>query len=256
MLIATLIILLFGGGTFDLNFIDDMKKGVKEYVLDAERQKDVLVDIKSTKKLITNFNKGRKSHFKDFKKLNANRETSRDGFGVFFTILEQEREQHYTDLATARVDLASKIMVEEWQDIMKKSAEAVEQRQQKALKKEGKAEAKGKGHFVKTQKAIITNVADESSQQHLINQLDAFNANLQKLQHGLKSSNVKESDILVRKDASKADIQKLHTEMSKLRKSGLSALVEFHMLVKENTNEAEWKKVMKQFNKELSLTSV
>ncbi|MBE9549132.1 MAG: hypothetical protein IMF09_06945 [Proteobacteria bacterium] len=135
MIIATLIVLLFGGGTFDLNFIDDMKKGVKEYVIDAERQKDILIDVKSTKKLITDFNKGRKSQFKTFKKLNANRETSRDNFSDFFTILEQEREQYYADLATARVGLAGKIMADEWQDIMKQSAEAVEQRQQKAQKK-------------------------------------------------------------------------------------------------------------------------
>ncbi|MBE9549131.1 MAG: hypothetical protein IMF09_06940 [Proteobacteria bacterium] len=87
------------------------------------------------------------------------------------------------------------------------------------------------------------------------NQLDVFNANLQKLQHALKSSNVKENDVLVRQDASKADIQQLHADMGQLRQSGLSALVEFHMLVKENTNEAEWEKIMKQFNKELSLTS-
>jgi hypothetical protein len=235
-----------------------MKKGVKEFVVDSERQKDILVDVKSTKKLITNFNKGRKSQFKAFKKLNAHRETSRDNFSDFFTLLEQERKQYYADLATARVGLAGKIMADEWQDIMKKSAEAVEQRQQKARKKAEKAKAKGKekGYFAKTRKAINATVTDENSQQQLSHQLDVFNANLQKLQHALKSTNVKENDVLVRQDASREDIQQLHAEMSKLRQSGLNALVEFHMLVKENTDEAAWDKIMKQFNKEFSLTSV
>lgn len=39
----------------------------KEYVLDKERQKEILADIKGTKKYIKKFNKERKAYFKTFK---------------------------------------------------------------------------------------------------------------------------------------------------------------------------------------------
>jgi len=40
-----------------------------------------------------------------------------------------------------------------------------------------------------------------------------------------------------------------------MRRLIFDELIDFHMLVKENTTIAEWDKIMKAFNKELSITA-
>ena len=54
MLIATItaLAILFGGGTFETFFIDDLRKGVKEYVVEDERKDEILDDLKRSKKMI------------------------------------------------------------------------------------------------------------------------------------------------------------------------------------------------------------
>ena len=89
MLIATItaLAILFGGGTFETFFIDDLRKGVKEYVVEDERKDEILDDLKRSKKMIKSFNKERKAQFKEFKKLNSSQATGSDELTGFFLSL-------------------------------------------------------------------------------------------------------------------------------------------------------------------------
>lgn len=62
----TLITILFFGGVSEYFLIDKLEKGVKEYVVEKNRQKEILADLKTSKAFIKEFNKKRKSQSKTF----------------------------------------------------------------------------------------------------------------------------------------------------------------------------------------------
>jgi hypothetical protein len=70
----------------------------------------------------------------------------------------------------------------------------------------------------------------------------------------ISSINVKSNNVLVRKDATKEELKEMVEEMNVLRNLSFNQLLNFHMLVKENTSETEWDPIMKAFNKELTIS--
>ncbi len=86
MIVGTifLITVLFGGGLIDTFFIAELEKGVKEYVVDDARKKELTANIKSAKKSIKSFNKDRKAQFKVYKDINASRATTSEEFDELF----------------------------------------------------------------------------------------------------------------------------------------------------------------------------
>ena len=145
MLIATItaLAILFGGGTFETFFIDDLRKGVKEYVVDDERKDEILDDLKRSKKMIKSFNKERKAQFKEFKKLNSSRATGSDGLTAFFEKSMTTRGEYQHHLIDERLTVSAQITPDEWAAIIENSGHATDKRMQKAQKKLDKAEAKG-----------------------------------------------------------------------------------------------------------------
>ena len=256
MIIATVTMLaiLFGGGVLETYFIEDLNKGVKEYVLEEERKKEILADLKRSEMLIKEFNKQRTSQFKEFKKLNISRETSSDDLVAFFDQMLTERGTYQNRFIDDRLAVSEKIKPGEWDEIIRNSGHSAEKRKEKEQKKVDKAEAKGKKPFEKTRKAITGSVADTGKQQLLLERLDAMIGSFDKLAGDIAAINVNENDLLVRKDASRNEMKQFAEKMNGLRLSVFIHLVDFHMAVKENTDAVEWDNVMNVFNKDISLT--
>ena len=184
MLASLLLIYLLGGG-FDLAYLDDMQKGVKEYVTDAERRDNILADLKITKKAVKGYNKERKSQFKAFKELNASRETSREEFAHFLETLMSERKEVHRMLVEVRVGLAARITEDEWQAIVVKSGEAIDKRQEKAQKKIDKNKDKGREVFGKTHATIVSNISEDQKQGLLLDELNKLQVSLTMLTNEL-----------------------------------------------------------------------
>ncbi len=257
MLAAALMLIIFGGGgVFDLSYIQDMDKGVKEHILDDERREEIRAELKSTKKMVKGFNKGRKSHFKTLKNMNSSRETTSEEFMAFFEVLNGERAEFREKLIDARIELAKKITADEWTAIMEKSGESIAKRREKARKKSDKDKAKGREVFGKTREAILEEISDPGREQVLLTNLDAMKSSFVILGDKINALNTKENAILARHDAKRAEFEQLIDEVDGLRDSSFKQIMEFHSIVKENTNQEEWGKVMKQFNKDLGLTSL
>lgn len=231
-----------------------MRKGVKEYVIDVERRDNILADLKKTEKTIKGFNKERKSQFKAFKKMNAARETTREEFSHFLETLMSERKEARIMLVDVRIGLAARITEDEWQAIILKSGEAIGKRQEKAQKKIDKDIEKGREVFGKTHATIVNNISEDKKQNLLLDELNKLQVNLTILTNNINSVNVKEQSILARQDSEKAKFKQLAEELDSIRYSAFTQLIDFHVLVKENSNQEEWNKVMKQFNKDLDLT--
>lgn len=256
MIVATIAMLtiLFGGGVLETFFIEDMNKGVKEYVLEEDRKKVILADLKHSEKLIKDFNKQRESQFKEFKKLNTSRETNSDDLVTFFDQMLTERGQYQSRFIDDRIAVSEKIKPGEWDEIIKNSGHAAEKRKEKEQKRLDKAEAKGKEPFEKTRKAITGTVADTGKRQLLFGRLDAMIGSFDKLAGDIAAINVNEDDLLVRKDASRDEMMQFAEKINGLRLAVFRHLVDMHMTVKENTDAVEWDKIMTVFNKDITLT--
>jgi hypothetical protein len=257
MLIATItaLAILFGGGTFETFFIDDLRKGVKEYVVDDERKDEILDDLKRSEKMIKSFNKERKAQFKEFKKLNRSRATGSEELTGFFEKSMTTRGEYQHHLINERLTVSAKITPDEWSAIIDNSGHATDKRMQKAQKKLDKAESRGERPFDKTREVITEAVADSDTQQLLQGRLDAMLRSFEKLDSELSAVNVNESALLVDRDISRHQMQQVAEQMNEVRLAVFRHLVDFHMAVKEHTDATEWDQVMKQFNKDISLSA-
>lgn len=271
MIIGTIALLtiLFGGGLIDTFFVDKLDKAVKECVVDTERQKDIRADIKSTKKYIKQFNKGRKTQFKALQDLLASRTTTSVDFDDFYANLNTSRVEFQNTLIDNRLALLQKVEEDEWTSIVSFSGDVIDQREekidkdnQKALKKaednpdkatKKAAKAEEKQPFFKTRHAIIDTVNNVEKQKLMLKSLDDIMKASQEMERQIRSINVKDNDVIVRWDASREDLQQLAQKMNKLRRSSFKQLVQTHMVFKENTDESQWKTILKALNKDLNM---
>ena len=258
MIIGTiaLLTLLFGGG-LDYFFVEYIEKGVKEYVMEKDRKKEILADLKTSKKIIASYNKEREKKHKTFKKINISRETTKEELTSFFSELLEEREEYQNKMVDARITVNKQIKGDEWDSIMAFSKKSLNKEIEKKQKKLDKNKEKGKTFvpFVKTRKIITENIADKEKQQLLMSGLDKLINSIKELTSESSISNLYENKTLASKDATKDELINLSEKVNKMRQIIFNELINFHILVKQNTNATEWDKVMKTFNKELSITS-
>ena len=271
MIIGTIALLsiLFGGGLIDTFFVDKLDKAVKEYVVDTERQKDIRADIKSTKKDIKQFNKGRKTQFKALQDMLASRDATKEDFDNFYAELHIGRVEFQEKLINDRLSLTQKIQEDEWTSIVAFSGDVIDQREEKIDKKNQKAlkkaednpdkaikkaaKAEKKQPFFKTRQAIVDNVTNAENQTLMLKSLDDMMTASHELDRQIKSINVKDNDVIVRWDATKEELQQLAQKMNVLRRSSFKQLVQTHLIFKENTDESQWEIILKALNKDLDM---
>ncbi len=246
----TLITLLFSGGN-EIFFIDQLEKGVKEYVIDKDRQKDILFDLKTTKKLIVEFDKGRKPQFKTLKNNYKSQTTNDEDLHTFFDKLHKDRLAFQDKIIDYRLSVFNKIADDEWNSIIEYSEASVTKKTTKEQKKKSKNEVA----FEKTRKAIVNSLSDMNKQKAVIEGLDDMIDAFEGLGVKIESINVKENKILIQKDASKEELKKVLDEMNDLRHLSFDQLITFRSLVKENSNDVGWDSIMKAFTKEMSLST-
>ena len=255
MIVGTvaLLTILFFGGVNEAFLIDKLEKGVKEYVVEKEKQKDILADLKTTKKFIETFNKGRKSQFKKFIKLYKSPTTSNEDLQIFFDGLRKERLEFQDKIIDYRLTNLNKIEADEWKSIIENSKTTINEKIEKEEKKAGKNN--NEPVFEKTRNSIKSNISDLNKQKALIDGLDNMLNSAEGLQEKINSINVKENNILIKKEASKEELKMVLEEMNKLRNQSFTQLLTFRNLVKENSNDVEWEIIMKAFTKELSIST-
>ena len=246
---------MFGGGMNELFFIDKLDKGVKEYIIETERQKDIRANIKASKNSIKDFNKQRKKHLKTLQEMYRSVDTTAQEFTDFFDALRNERLEFQKLFISDRLAVVEKINPGEWDDIIQFSDKAVDKRQQKAEKKVAKAEAKGEQGFDKTRKSIANGVTDTNRQRALLAGLNGIQDEILGLSKQIEEINTTENEILVRRNASAGELQQIADDLNKLRDHSFDQLLDFRQLMMDNTSDKEWPKVARAFSKELELTA-
>ena len=141
MIVATVtaLIILFSGG-YEIFFAENVEKGIKEYVLEKDRRKELLDMTKEVKNRAKTYNKARKANYKDFKDLYTNYNASEDELNAFFENLTGIQRDYQNDFVDKRIEITERITDEEWANIVKLSEEAYQKKVDKQAKKKAENE--------------------------------------------------------------------------------------------------------------------
>ena len=249
MLVATVtaLIILFSGG-YEIFFAENVEKGIKEYVLEKERRKELLDLTKEVKKRAKTYNKERKSNYKDFEALYTNFNTSDDELNAFFEDLTEIQREYQEDFVEKRIEITDRITDDEWSNIIGLSREAY----QKKADKQAKKKQKTKDHFAKTRKQV-SEIAKAENRDAIADQLDSFTERVTEFEKAMKNVNVLESDLLVKKSNSKQELLQLYDEMNNIRKKAFEAVIGFHQTVRANSSPEQGEAVLSAFYKDLQI---
>ena len=242
----TLISMLFFGGIQQYFFVDKLEKGIKQFVEEKDRRKEILADLKNSKSTIDAFNKERKSNLKVFYAMNLNRDTKVNELEDFFKLSADERKLFQDKLINERLLVVSKINEEEWEKIIALSTENVQKQLEKSKKKQQK------DAFESLFKTIEKSISEQDRQAQAYALVKNFQNRYNQLNEKVQSVNTLENDLLNNKSTGAFEFEKFAEEVNLIRKTAYLAFIHFHFDVKEITNETEWTKIMKEFNKLIS----
>lgn len=245
--IATLFMMLFGGGSLDVFYIDKIEQGIKKEVVDKDRKKDLQNDLKEYNKAVKEFNKVKKDQIKDLKKKNLEKSTSEKWYMDFYESRMQERIELQKTFIYQRIALQQKITADEWEAIMKRASDETTKLAEKEERKEMKK--KGKNAFRLQENAIVDNVADQDRRMILLEALGVYEALYDQIHESYENINVNESVFLADKDASEEEMLILAELLNEQRVDLFKGNTVFLTVMQNNTTEDEWTPIMKAFNK-------
>ena len=239
--IALISMLFFGGVEYFL--MDELEKGVKTYVVEKDRRKEIEADLKVSMDIIKAFNKERKSQLKVFKEMNTNRDVTIKELDKFYNDRHDERSTLQDNVISARLKILPKLKEEEWEGIVKMSEETVIAKKEKASKK------KPKDIFSKVIKTINKTIEEEDKASKAVKLVNDFEVVRNTAIKSIESLNASDNEVLTKKNASFDELKKMVEGGMSFRKEAYIAFVDFHFQMKDITNETEWAKIMKEFNK-------
>jgi len=248
--IIALITVLFFGGPGEIFYVDNIEKGIKKNIDDKERKKEILADFKFTKSTIKDYEKIRKSEFKEFKTLYNNSTTSKVELELFFSSLQENRSEYQNKVIDQRILIFEKIQPEEWSNILASSITKSEKRIEKLNKKA----LKGKENYRKTQSKIESTIVNNDQKDEIIEALESFKKASDDLENTLRSINASDDKILADKNSGKDDLLKLVQNDSEKRVPFVKSVINFHQVVKENSSDEEFSTIIKTFLKEAEIS--
>lgn len=254
MLVAGLIALItaiFLGGPGEIFYVDNLEKGIKKHVVEKERKKDILKDIKYTKSIFKDFEKERKKDFKEFLEIYIDKNTTSEQLNSFFEELQNNRSGFQSKIVDQRLLIFAKIQPEEWSNILESSETIAGKRIAKVEKKT----SKGKEYNAKTKSLIESIITDNNQKTNLTVGLADVTKSTKDLEGLLLTINSAQNKILADKNSGKDELLEIITDDNNQRKPVLESLVNFHKIAKENCSDVEWDKIMKTFLKEIQMSS-
>lgn len=247
--ITALVILLSGG--FEVFFFENVEKGIKKYVEDKQRQKELLSDVKEAKSYVKSHNKYRKSEFKEFGKLLGTYETTSEDFNGFFSDVADKQREFEEKFIDYRIALIENVTDEEWAKMKELSDAEVQKQMSEASKKK----AKEKEAHKKTRKTIEKEIIDSDKRASVLKEFDHLQEHYDALVDKINRVNTVENEVITNKDASKSELLGVYASINEERKTLQDALVKFHEVVVANTAKETGEAVLKAFAKEIDLTS-
>jgi hypothetical protein len=227
--------------------VNELEKGVKKYVVDKDRKKEILAVTKATTDTIETFNKHRKNQEKEFRSMNRNRNSTRADFEKYFGDRAKERLDIQMIMIENRLRMYEKIKQDEWNSIIETEKEA----RQKMIDKLNKKIAKGNiiSPFTGMEKAIDQSIANEITKAELIETLDSFKSTHQSWVEKANDFSALDNEVLAKRDATREELVKEIMELNRFRMEMFSDIVDFRLSVSEKTNKEEWEALIEELDK-------
>jgi len=243
----SLLLSLFSGGSMEVFYIDKIEDGVNKYVSDKDQKKVLKAMLKDYNKAVEEFNKNRKKYLKTLEKQNLDKTTAVEWYTNFFSHPLAERRELQDLFIDQRIKLQQKISQDEWDNIMKMSTDEAIKLEKKEQKKSSKQ--KSKVFFEKQKDAIVANISDDEKLLLVLHELDAYEKNAKEIQENYDDINTNESDLLADKNATKKELGELANGLNDLRQKMYDNYMQFFLVLKNNTSDDEYEKIIKEFNK-------
>ena len=127
-ILAILIIFGVGGGPFGELMTKYTKDPIKETIIEEDRQKMALHELKSLKGAIKDFNKHVSKDIKQFDKLVKNYESTPEQFDQMISGVFTKRKQEVEKLWQQRSAMLTHIKADEWQTIVSSAKAKMEEK--------------------------------------------------------------------------------------------------------------------------------
>ena len=116
-------------------------------------------------------------------------------------------------------------------------------------KKEKASKKKPKDIFSKVIKTINKTIEEEDKASKAVKLVNDFEVVRNTAIKSIESLNASDNEVLTKKNASFDELKSMVEGGMSFRKEAYIAFVDFHFQMKDITNETEWAKIMKEFNK-------
>ena len=248
MLIGLLITILFFSEVEELFFIKEMDKAVKENVVDKDRQKTILAELKVLDKGISEYNKKRKKVVKEFKAMSMDRNITRAEFDTVAYSIHGERLENQELVIQTRRKVQELIEPDEWQGIIDFAEERFEKESAKKKKKQEKGKLKAKIDFEKFAQKVDKTITDPQKKEKINALYKQVRVSLNELNQRLEDLNVAESETIAAKTLTESEMRRIFGKTNELRKTSYEKYMALRFELLELTDEHEWKAVIQEFN--------
>ena len=247
MIIALIISILSGGGSLEVFYIDKIELGVKKYVTDKDRKKELQVFFKEYQKTYKSYNKGMRKDLKVYKKQNLDRAVAISWYEDFFKKRLDETVKVQHDFIEYRINLQNNIYVEEWTQIME-FASSAETKEQEKMEKQARKNS-DKDLMYKLRETANENIVNPTSKTEVLAAWEIFKKDYDATVETYDHINVEDSETLVNKNVAEEEMKGIIVKLDSIRAKMYVAHIGFLKVLKENTSNEEYQAIMKEFNK-------
>lgn len=238
--------ILFGGGSPEIFYVDNIDKGVKKYVVDKDIKKELTDTLKWTTKAVEDFRKEQKRQIKELKTMNLNKNATKALYLAFFDLKNKERLELHAEVIDMRAYVQTRIKPDEWKQIMDMAEASAEKTNDKSEKKDAKKPA---DTFKDLKNTVTKHVTDADRQAIILDAVDMYELAFNKAKKIMEDNDVENRSLLSDQNATKADMFAFHKALAKVRNDYYAAYMVFYFVVQETTNEGEFTPIIKAFNK-------
>jgi hypothetical protein len=241
---AIVIAIFFAGGQETFFLTPKLKKQVKTYVIEKDRQKEIFVIMKESKKKQKAFTKTRKSYMKKYHQLNLDRNSTVEDHKELFVAYYDERKE-IVDYSIEQEMAMKKITTEEeWGDIM--NVVLAQTTKEKARDKMQKTMDKAFGNVIQSCNDHISNPDNRNS---AVSSVTRLQGKVDELIPRLADLGYKNMETIRDYSAAKSAYERISNDHHQMRKEIDDLFLDFRFELLDMTTVDEWNVLMKDISK-------
>lgn len=239
--------LVFGDAPVESFYIIDLDKSIKKYVTSITRRQDAEAVVSAYASTFKEFVNDHKKQLKELQQKNIDKNTPETWYQDFFAVVMADRKKLQASFISGRLKLQEIITQEEWDQIIEFTSADVTKLVEKKEKKRKKNE--GNHPYNKLSNTIRETITQGEKQNRSLEILDNFHKKFLLVNEAYeKLYKESESEVLVNRQATKEDLQKISNVLNEMRESLMDGYADVIFNLKEITSDREWSIIVKDIN--------